>query len=42
MRSQTHEITFIGKAGVTLCAEFADCAITMGPGTTALRAQLPD
>jgi hypothetical protein len=42
MRSQTYEITFAGHAGVTLRAEFDDCAITMGPGTTTLRAQLPD
>ena len=42
MRSQTYEITFSGQAGSTLCAEFDDCAITIGPGTTTLRAQLPD
>jgi hypothetical protein len=42
MQSQTYEITFAGQAGVTLRAEFDDCAITMGPGTTTLRAQLPD
>jgi hypothetical protein len=42
MRSQTYEVTFAGQAGVTLCAEFDDCAITMGPDTTTLRAQLPD
>jgi hypothetical protein len=42
MRSQTYEITFAGQAGVTLCAEFDDCVITMGPDTTTLRAQLPD
>ena len=42
MRSQTYEITFAGQAGATLRAEFDDCAITIGPGTTTLRAQLPD
>jgi hypothetical protein len=42
MQSQTYEITFAGQAGVTLRAEFDDCAITMGPSTTTLRAQLPD
>jgi hypothetical protein len=42
VQSQTYEITFTGEAGVTLRAEFDDCAITVGPGTTTLRAQLPD
>jgi hypothetical protein len=42
MPSQTYEITFTGQAGATLCAEFDDCAITMGPNTTTLRAQLSD
>ena len=42
MRSQTYEITFIGQAGVMLRAEFDDCAITIGPRTTTLRADLPD
>jgi hypothetical protein len=42
MRSQTHEITFVGQVGVTLRAEFDDCAITTGPDTTILRAQVPD
>jgi hypothetical protein len=42
MRSQTYEITFAGQAGDTLCAEFDDCAITVGSNTTTLRAQLPD
>jgi hypothetical protein len=42
MQSQTYEITFIGQAGVTLRAEFDDCAITIGPGTTTLRSDLPD
>ena len=42
MQSQTYEITFAGQAGVTLRAEFDDCAITVGSDTTTLRAQLPD
>jgi hypothetical protein len=42
MQSQTYEITFTGEAGATLRAEFDDCAITVTPGTTTLRAQLPD
>ena len=39
---RTYEITFTGRAGAVLCAAFEDCAVTMGPGTTTLRAQLPD
>ena len=42
MRSQTYEITFSGQAGATLRAEFDDCEVTIGPGTTTLRAELPD
>ncbi len=42
MRSQIYEITFTGQAGSTLSAEFDDCEITIGPGTTTLRAELPD
>jgi hypothetical protein len=42
MRSQTYEITFTGQAGRTLCAEFDDCTVTVGPGMTTLRAELPD
>jgi hypothetical protein len=40
--SQTYEITFSGQAGTTLRAEFDDCQVTIGPGTTTLRAELPD
>jgi hypothetical protein len=40
--SQTYEITFAGQAGAVLSAEFDDCEVTVGPGTTTLRAQLPD
>jgi hypothetical protein len=39
---QTYEITFIGQAGRTLRAEFDDCVMTVGRGTTTLRAELPD
>jgi hypothetical protein len=42
VRSQTYEITFTGRADTTLCSEFDDCEITVGPGTTTLRAELPD
>ena len=42
MRSQTYEITFRGQAGATLRAEFDDCEVTIGQGTTTLRAELPD
>ena len=42
MRSQIYEITFLGQAGSTLCAEFDDCEVTIGPGTTTLHAELPD
>ena len=38
----TYEITFLGQAGTTLSAEFDDCEVTIGPGTTTLRAELPD
>jgi len=40
--SQTYEITFRGQAGTTLRAEFDDCEVTIGPGTTTLRAELLD
>src|SRR5215813_6583966 len=42
VRAQTYEITFLGQAGTTLSAEFDDCEVTIGPGTTTLRADLPD
>lgn len=42
VRSLTYEITFTGQAGTALRAEFDDCEITVGPGTTTLRAELPD
>ena len=42
MRPQTYEITFTGVAGSALRAEFDDCEVSVGPGTTTLRAELPD
>jgi hypothetical protein len=42
VRPHTYEITFLGRAGGTLRAEFDDCEVTIGPGTTTLRAELPD
>jgi hypothetical protein len=42
MQPQTYEITFIGQAGATVRAEFDDCTITIGKGTTTLHAELPD
>ena len=42
MRSQTYEITFLGQAGATVRAEFDDCEVSIGPGTTTLRTELPD
>jgi hypothetical protein len=42
VRSKTYEITFVGQAGSVLCAEFDDCEVSVGLGTTTLRAELPD
>jgi hypothetical protein len=42
VHAQTYEITFSGQAGSTLRAEFDDCEITLGRGTTTLRTELPD
>jgi len=42
VRPQTYEITFAGEAGTTLRSEFDDCEVSVGPGTTTLRAELPD
>jgi hypothetical protein len=42
VRSRTYEITFAGQAGSTLRAEFDDCEVMVGLGTTTLRAELPD
>ena len=42
MRARTYEITFVGQAGTALRGEFDDCEVSVGPGTTTLRAELPD
>ncbi len=42
MQSRTYEITFAGQADAVLRAAFDDCEISVGPGTTTLRAELPD
>jgi len=42
VRAQTYEITFLGQANPALRAEFEDCEITVGHGTTTLRAEFPD
>ena len=42
MQAQTYEITFLGQASTTLRTEFEDCEVTIGPGTTTVRAELPD
>ncbi|HZE02265.1 MAG TPA: hypothetical protein VE155_10920 [Pseudonocardiaceae bacterium] len=42
VQPQTYEITFLGQAGTTLRAEFEDCEVSIGRGTTTLRTELPD
>jgi hypothetical protein len=42
LRSQVYEITFEGRAGDLLCAEFDDCEVSLGRDTTTFRAELPD
>lgn len=42
MQSRTYEITFAGQAGATVRAEFDDCEVSVGPGTTTLRAVMLD
>jgi hypothetical protein len=42
VRSRTYEITFAGQAGTALRGEFDDCEVSLGPGTTTLRAEVPD
>jgi hypothetical protein len=42
VRSRTYEITFTGQASPAVGAEFDDCEVSLGPGTTTLRAELPD
>ena len=42
VQPQIYEITFLGEAGTTLRAEFEDCEVIIGRGTTTLRTELPD
>jgi len=42
VQPQTYEITFAGQANAAVCAEFDDCAVSVGPGTTTLHAEVPD
>ena len=42
MHTQTYEITFMGQADTELRAEFDDCEVTTGRGTTTLRADVSD
>ena len=42
VRSRTHEVTLASRAGGTLRAACDDGVATVGPGTTTLRAGLPD
>jgi hypothetical protein len=42
VQPRTYEITFVGQAGAALRAEFEDCEVTVGSGTTTLRAEVPD
>ena len=42
VRPHIYEVTFAGRAGAALCAEFDDFTVTVGPDTTTLRAELPD
>ena len=42
VRPQTYEVTFAGEASALLSAEFEDCEVTIGSGTTTLHAEVPD
>ena len=42
MRSRTYEVTFAGEAGDIVLAEFDDCEVSVGPGATTLRLEIPD
>jgi hypothetical protein len=42
MKSRMFEITFVGEAGPVVRAEFDDCDVSVGPGTTTLHAGLLD
>ena len=42
MPPRSYEVTFAGRADRTLCAQFDDCEVSLGPDTTTLRAELAD
>jgi hypothetical protein len=42
MPPRIYEVTFTGQAGTILRAEFDDCEISVGPGTTTLHLELAD
>jgi hypothetical protein len=42
MHTQTYEVTFMGQADTALRAEFDDYEVSIGRGTTTLRADLSD
>ena len=42
MPSRTYEITFVGEVGTILQAEFDDCEVSVGAGTTTLHSEIPD
>jgi hypothetical protein len=42
VQSRTYKITFAGQAGRLVRAEFDDCEVSVGPGTTTLHAGLLD
>jgi hypothetical protein len=42
VHAQIYEITFLGQAGATIRAQFDDCEVIVGAGTTTVRAELPD
>ena len=42
MQTQTYEITFMGQADTALRREFDDYEVSIGRGTTMLRAELSD
>jgi hypothetical protein len=42
VQSRTYEVTFAGEAGAIILAEFDDCEVSVGPGATTLRLEIPD
>ena len=42
VQRQMYEITFAGRAGAALWAEFEDCQVSVGPDTTTLLTELAD